>query len=488
MQRAVVRSQTKTSLDWGIINAFIGIALMIFFRFLPAPEPITPIGMEIIGIFFGVIYLWTFVDAIWPSLLGIFFLGFSTYAPMNQTLMNFLGDPTVVQLIFIMIFIGALVDSGLTNYIGRWFLTRKVINGKPWMFSLMVLLGVYVLAATSSAFTPIFLFWPILYGIFKELGYKQKDKYPTLMLISVVVIAVIGFCTAPFKDGPLILLTNYFTLTGTELNYAAFMGLTIPLSMLCIVAIILFMKFILKPDVTLLKNVNAEMFNKNPLPPLNLKHKILFVSLIIYVLLMLLPGILPADLTIRNILNDNKFGLALGLTALLCILRTNGEPIINYQVISSRHLQWSSVFLIGAALAIGNALTSEVTGVTPFLKQSLTPIFSGTSEFTFIVLVLILGLVLTNFCNSVVIGIIFLPIISAFTQTMQVAPEPIVGIFIFLVLFGTITPAASPFAAILHGNKEWLKTDEIYKYTLLMSAIVLIITVLVGIPLAKFIF
>lgn len=184
---------TKADIRYWITSA-IGIFIMLFFKFIPAPEPITPIGMEIIGIFIGMILLWSFIDPIWPSLLGILLLGCSSYASMNQILMNFLGDATVVQLIFMMILIGALVQSGLTDYIGRWFLTRKVINGKPWMFSFMVLLGVYALGATSSAFTPIFLFWPILYGIFKELGYKPKDKYPTLMLIAVVVIAIVGFC------------------------------------------------------------------------------------------------------------------------------------------------------------------------------------------------------------------------------------------------------------------------------------------------------
>ncbi|WP_053982504.1 SLC13 family permease [Niameybacter massiliensis] len=471
-----------------LINTLIGISLMILFRFIPAPEPITPLGMEIIGIFIGVIYLWTFVDSIWPSLLGIFLLGSSSFAPMNQVLMNFLGDSTVVQLFFMMVLIGAVVQSGLTNYIGRWFLTRKVINGKPWMFSFMVLLGVFALAATSSAFTPIFLFWPILYGIFKELGYKPKDKYPTLMLISVVVVALMGFGTAPFKDGPVILLNNYTSLTGIEISFASFIGLTIPLSLLSIGLLIVLMKFVLKPDISLLKDVSVEMFNKNPLPPLNVKHKIIATTFIVYILFMILPGILPADLPIRAFFNDNKFGFALVMVCILCAIKIDGKFLADYQNISSHHIQWSTIFLIGAALTIGNALTSEGTGVTPFLKNLLAPVFEGTGEFTFIVLILVLGLVLTNFCNSVVVGIIFLPIISAFTQTMGVATEPIVSIFIFMVLFGAITPAASPFAAIMHGNKEWLDTKDIYKYTTIMSILMLATVIIIGIPLSKIMF
>ncbi|MEF9958448.1 MAG: hypothetical protein RR448_12500 [Niameybacter sp.] len=42
-----------------------------------------------------------------------------------------------------------------------------------------IFLGVYILTSTDTA---IFLFWPILYGLFKEIGYKPGDKYATLKL------------------------------------------------------------------------------------------------------------------------------------------------------------------------------------------------------------------------------------------------------------------------------------------------------------------
>lgn len=481
------KTQNKTK-SWYLFNSIVGIAIMLVFSSLPPIDPITPIGMQVVAIFLGVIYLWTTVDPIWPSLLGVALLGFSNYAPMNQVLMGFLGDPTVVQMLFMMVFIGALVQSGLTNHIGNWFLTRKIINGRPWAFTMMVLLGVYVLASLSNAFAPIFLFWPILYGIFKDLGYKPGDKYATLMLLSIVMASLFGFSTAPFKDVPLILITNYKNLTGVELNYASYMGLSVPLSLLCLTALVLFMKYVLKPDVSRLKNINVEMFNKNPLPPLNTKQKILGGAFILYILAMLLPGVLPPTLPVAAFLNANKFGIGIAFVSVLCAIKLNGEFIINYQAIKSSHVQWSTVFLIAAALSIGNAVTSEATGVTPFLKQAFTPIFGGTTELVFTILLLIIALVLTNFCNSAVVGMIFLPIVFTFSQSLNFVAEPIVAIFIYLVLIAAVTPAASPFAAILHGNKEWLKTGDIYKYTTIFSIIVLAIVIVVGIPLSKLVF
>lgn len=406
---------------------------------------------------------------------------------MNKTLMNFLGDPTVVQMLFMMVLIGTIVQSGLTNYIGRWFLTRKIINGKPWIFSSMLLLGVYVLASLSSAFAPTFLFWPILYGIFKELGYKPGDKYPTLMLLSVVLVAIFGVISAPFKDVPLILLSNYSTFSGSEVSFSSYMGLTIPLSLVCILVLVLFMKYVLRPDVRALKEINTEMFNRNPLPPLTFKHKLLSLTFILFVILMLLPGILPAG-PIQAFFNENKFGFAIIIVGVLCGLKIDGRFVIDYQNVMSKQVQWSTVFLIASALTIGNALTSEVTGITPFLKNVLIPIFGGTSRFVFIAMILVIGLVLTNFCNSAVVGMIFLPIIFTFSNTMGIAPEPIVAIFIFLVLMALITPAASPYAALIHGNKEWFKTSDVYKYTTIVSIVMLLVIIFMGIPLSALVF
>lgn len=483
-----MKNQSSKKISLYALNSIIGVMILIGFRFIPPIDPITPLGMEILGIFLGVIYLWTTVDPIWPSLLGVFALGISEYASMNQILMNFMGDPTVVQLLFMMVLIGALVQSGVTNHIGRWFLTRKVINGRPWVFTGMLLLGVYCLAATSSAFAPIFLFWPILYGIYKELGFKPGDKYVTLSLLSVVMTSLFGFSSAPFKDVPLILLGNYRNLTGIQLNEMSYMIMSITISLICIAALLLLMKYVLKPDVAPLKNVNVDMFNKTPLPPMNIKQKLLVVTFIVYILCMLLPGVLPKEWMITTLLDQNKMGLALLAVLLLCAIKIDGKAVIDYQAIKSTHVQWSTVFLIAAALTIGGAVTAEATGITPFLKQALTPLFGNRSELVFIVLLLVISLILTNVCNSSVVGMIFLPIIFTFTGVMSVASEPIVAIFIYLVLIAAITPAASPFAAILHGNKEWLDTKDIYKYTTIMSLVVLLIVIIVGIPLAKLLF
>ena len=55
---------------------------------------------------------------------------------------------------------------------------------------------------------------------------------------------------------------------GMITNASYFIG-CFTVGLLLVVAVVLVMKYVFKPDVTPLKNVTIEMLEKNPLPPMN---------------------------------------------------------------------------------------------------------------------------------------------------------------------------------------------------------------------------
>lgn len=57
------------------IHTIIMISLMLGGNFLPQPGSVTSLGTQIIGIFAGIIYGWSTLGMIIPSILGIFFIG-----------------------------------------------------------------------------------------------------------------------------------------------------------------------------------------------------------------------------------------------------------------------------------------------------------------------------------------------------------------------------------------------------------------------------
>ena len=123
------------------LHYIIGLAIMFGFRFIPEGvlPNVTSIGLSILGIFIGTIYLWSTVDPLSSSIIGLFMIAFSGFAPVGQFTAGAFGTPVVIQLWFLMIFIAGLTNRRLTDYIGRWIITRKVIEGKPWVFTAAIL-------------------------------------------------------------------------------------------------------------------------------------------------------------------------------------------------------------------------------------------------------------------------------------------------------------------------------------------------------------
>ena len=104
-----------------ILHTIIGVGLMFSGLFLPTlsivTEPtakllalglpqvdggvlveVTRMGMVATIIFLGVVYLWTFVDTLWPGFLGLLMLIFCGYAPAPKILNMFFGNPMVVMI------------------------------------------------------------------------------------------------------------------------------------------------------------------------------------------------------------------------------------------------------------------------------------------------------------------------------------------------------------------------------------------------------
>ena len=197
------------------IHCIIGILIMLVFRFISPFGPVTEVGVKVLGVFLGTMYLWTFVDTLWPSLFGVLMLGFTGFGSFNGLLSSTFGNPIVIMLFFVIMLTGAITEEGICEYISRWFITRRINNGRPWVFTAMLLLGVYLLSVLTAPSPTIFIFWPILYSLFAVIGYKEGDRYVTLMLISVVMAASFGFATTPFKGALPGLLGNYAKVTGT---------------------------------------------------------------------------------------------------------------------------------------------------------------------------------------------------------------------------------------------------------------------------------
>ena len=477
------------------IHAIIGVVIMIFFRFLPNFPYITDIGMEVFGIFLGTIYLWTTVETLWSSLLSIFLLGISNYSSMDNVLGDFLGSPIIIIVLFMFILSGAMEHYGITDHIAYYCLTRKSTYGRPWLLVFIIGIACMLVGGFSSPFTSIMIFWSIMDSVFKQLSFDKKDVFPQLIRILIVISSVLGFPIAPFMQNSLVLIRNLETLSSDlpkgpiTIADAGYFTFTLMISFILWSATVLFSKYILRPDTLKLMNLNEDIIINNKPVPMDIRQKSISIGFFVMILLMLIPSIFPT-LPGMTLLKSWNAGFPLAITAILCLINLgDGKPIINLNTVACRHFNWTSFFIVGAAVYLGNVITDDSTGICTFINWLLAPLLSGMSPAIFTMFILLMAAILSNLGNSLVVGLILQTIILAYYVTNPTLDIIVVNTLIIYFTLGTaiILPSASPFAAMMHGNNQ-ISRSLIYKVAPLFVLIQYVIIIVIGIPLATLIF
>ena len=170
------------------------------------------------------------------------------------------------------------------------------------------------------------------------------------------------------------------------------------------------------------------------------------------------------------------------------ILRVDGKPVLPFQQAASSQFNWGVLFLIISAVYAGNALSQDITGIKPFLVTVLEPVLGGRSEFAFMFIMFAVALVITNFANNAAMAVVLMPVILGFSEKLGLNSEPLmvgVGMLVFVAM---LTPAASPHAGMMHGNKDLLAARDIYAYGFPMCLVALLVYGFIGYPLAKLLF
>jgi len=472
-----------------IANSVVSLAIMFGFGMLEPFGAITQNGMRILGIFLGLIYSWSTVGTLWPSLIGILAMGFTDQITVNAAIKNAMGNDTVWQLLMIMIMLAPIEEEGVANHISKFFLSLKFVKGKPWAFSIIFLFVTYILSASTSGTATILLMWAILYSILRSAGYEAKEKYTSLMVFGVVYASVLGFAAFPFKGPALAILRSYTEASGNVVEYLSYMLVVIPSTLIMLCGYVLFMKFVIRPDLSNLKYLDIEAYFKSQnLDKMSFRQKVLLVILIISILAMFLPTVLPKAWVITQFLQHlGTTGVMILIVACMVAIRIDGQPLLKFGKAAAK-VQWGLIFLVMAAVYVAGALCTPETGVTAFIYDLLYPLFGGRSEAAFTLLCLISGIVLTNFGNNNAMGVVLMPVIHAFTVNSTFNPLVMATLTTMIVFVALLTPIASPHAALLHGNKEWIPTKDVYLYGVVMTLWSIFIAFVIAYPLANMIF
>jgi len=470
-----------------LIHFVVMCAIVAIFHYLPPLAPITEDGMYILGVFFGFIYGVMAWQLIIPSLWGIFMLGFCALIGHTTALAGSFGGAVVMQMFFLFALIQLVQDENIHKVIATWSLSRKFIQGKPLLYSVVVLLAA-VLIGMVNVFLSIFVLWAILYGIFEAVGYQKHETYSVVMLTGVVFFSMMGLILFPFVDNGLIIMAAYAGITGTPLPYLSYVAVMAPSILVMAVVWVLIGKVVFHMDTSKIAGANESMLDMSCLK-LTKRQKATIVEVLLFLCLILGQAMIPKDIPILGLLSSaNVYGVIFIVLVVGVVWHIDGKPLMNVPDLLSRGIMFDTWLLTAFVMLLTAYLTNADTGVTAFCVSILQPLLGGMPLYVMVLIVMAFAFIATNVANNIVITLCVLPIMYAMSNVMGFAIEPIALIVIMASHIALLTPAASGPAAVMFANQEWLSKSDIYKHIPILLIAMVVVCVTFGYAWANVIF
>lgn len=468
------------------IHCLIMAVFMIGSFFIPGQGTITDYGMKVIGIFLGMMWGWLFLDLTFPSIAGLCVLAIAGYGTAQATFMAGIGSEVVLVVILFTTFTAYITKTGLSNVIVDWFLSRKIIKGRPYVFVTLFWILTFVLGILVDIYPTIFILWPVLYSISTDLGYGKGDKFPSYMCFGVTFIGGVGATCKPFSMWGLTGYGVFEAATGIHIDYLQYTVYTGIVSIVVILIYALLVPKLISIDFTTFKEGQYQIKKVE----FDTEKKIAGIFTIVLFIVLYLPSVLPENWALTAVLKS-QLGTVGCVAVLLCLLgmiqKKEGGAFVKIDELSHSGVPFNMVFMVSATIVIGGALKSEDTGIVTAITETLTPMLSHLSPIIFyLVLIVVYGLT-TQFLHNAALLTVFTPI--ACTLAEAVGANVIITFMCGMIMLSTalMTPAASTRSGLVFSN-DWIEKKQAYflgAFTVVATGIVFFV---VGIPLGAVMF
>ena len=466
------------------IIILVSVLIIVAFKFIPAPEGLSQSGMAVIGVFLGVLILWLTISIDWPSLLCILALGILPELSFKNLFMASFGSDTFVFLFCTFICTYALSTTNVIKKIALWFVSNKLAKKGPWWFITMFFFSVIFIGMFVSPSVLFVVLLPILEEIYRITKIEKGSKVGKVLMIGLAICVSISSGMTPIAHVfPILSFGIFQNITGQTINYGSYMAIAIPVGIILTILMILVFRIILRPDVSVLKDVSLDEMKKE-LPKTSARDIVTLVIFGICVLLWVLPSIFQnvGDGAFYKLFNGygTAFPAIIGVV-LLCIIWVDGKPLVNIKDACSKGVPFSSLIMCAGTLALGSAMTNDAIGLKSFLIDNLSSSLAGLAPFVLLIIFALWAAFQTNVSSNMVTATIVttvaMPIMLAVGSVQYCAIcASIIGM---LSAFAFATPPSMPHIAIA-SSSDWANTKDMLIYGSIGALLSVILAVLVG--------
>jgi sodium-dependent dicarboxylate transporter 2/3/5 len=427
----------------------------LFLIIINLPTTLLENQQNFLAIFTFVVFSWLFsnIPLFITGFIGVTASVILNLAPANKLFANF-GHPIIFLFLGGFLLAKAFSNVGLDKRISLYLLTRSFIKGSlsRLLFTLMLLTATFTMWISNTATTAMML--PLVLGTLASLKITNK-KTISLILICIAYSSSIGGIATPIGSPPnMIAIGMLEELVNIKISFLGWMAYTLPMATLFM--LILF--FLCHKQISKEKTGFDSSFLINEfknLPKISIYEIYTFIIFILTVILWLMPSLLKLA-SIKVPLNLNSGAVAMTGAALLFIFPLrSGRKILKSKDI--KEIDWSSLMLFGAGLALGKLLFD--LGLAQMASEKLISLVSHFGIFGVFFTVFTFVVFSTELTSNSASANILIPIMISMGIQLDINPLFIsMGVAVACSL-AFMLPVATPPNAIVYGSEMVEKTD-----------------------------
>lgn len=464
-----------------LVHSAIMLILMFGFQLVPPPDGITSYGMAVSGVFFGLVYGWTFLGILWPSLLGVLGLAFTGYGTVEHVALAMFNNSTVLMMLLGTISFAALAQSGAADYVMGKLIGSKLSQKSPLMLVDIIFFAVLLASALDMCMVLYFGIFPVMISTLKKCGYEKGDRFNVMFLTGFMLAVQLGMAFKPFLGWGLMTIGTIQSITQTQLSYGLYMLLMLIIYVVFIITYPFLMKIcgcdfqkMAEVDITTAFNVREGK--------MSLRQILSLGSLLIFLAIVIVFSVAGSHLGALNnfYIQIGILGMMLILWIAMIVIKVDGKPLMDMRK-ASADFGWDMLFLIAIALLVSSCLTSEGTGISAWLAGLITPLFPGGGV-SFLIALGAATLFLTNVANNIAVCFIMINIVCA--MYLNGFPVDLLAASMLIsvsALVAFLTPASSMPGAMIHASGV-VTPKSIYQIMPIILLYILLLLLIIIIP------
>ena len=442
----------------------LGIGLFLLFAFgwfCPTWAGITRQGIQGICILAGAIWLVAHgYGMITPSLFIMLAMVVTGYIDCGTIISTTLGSSAVWQLIMMFMLMYALNASDADKVLARWMISRRIFSGKPMFFSGIFVGAITVLAALAGSLGAYLFGVSLVDSIAASAGYENKSAWKKAMTAGVLIASSVGGGILPFKGLGLLvynLMETGLGEAGIVINQGPYIVAAVVSGFLFCLLFTLSLKPLFHVDFSKLAEIDVvsvcavgnTRFNKRQT-----------ITMCIFCCCMLYTSFpyLPQNLPFYRLLNEmGQNGWFLLMALLLTLIRVDGEPLLNINKGMSCAINWDIIWGVCGFTAVGSMISNEELGVRSWLTSLMESAFGNVAFPIFVLILVFMTLLLTNFITNTAAAII----VSTISGPLLIEYGFSLGINVSCVLPGIVMSSLCAFLTMAAGGSAplFLATD-----------------------------